>query len=51
MMAAVLAEGTTTISNAAREPEIQDLQRFLNAMGARSLVPERIRLRSMALRN
>ncbi|WP_127533514.1 UDP-N-acetylglucosamine 1-carboxyvinyltransferase [Paenibacillus kobensis] len=35
MMAAVLAEGRTTINNAAREPEIQDLQRFLNAMGAR----------------
>ncbi|MDO7905402.1 UDP-N-acetylglucosamine 1-carboxyvinyltransferase [Paenibacillus sp. JX-17] len=35
MMAAVLAKGTTTISNAAREPEIQDLQNFLNAMGAR----------------
>ncbi|MFD0715141.1 UDP-N-acetylglucosamine 1-carboxyvinyltransferase [Paenibacillus sp. GCM10027626] len=34
MMAAVLADGLTTISNAAREPEIQDLQRFLNAMGA-----------------
>ncbi|GKU78369.1 UDP-N-acetylglucosamine 1-carboxyvinyltransferase [Paenibacillus sp. L3-i20] len=35
MMAAVLAEGRTTLSNAAREPEIQDLQRFLNAMGAK----------------
>lgn len=35
MMAAVLAEGSTTISNAAREPEIQDLQNFLNRMGAR----------------
>ncbi|RJE90767.1 UDP-N-acetylglucosamine 1-carboxyvinyltransferase [Paenibacillus sp. 1011MAR3C5] len=35
MMAAVLAEGHTTLSNAAREPEIQDLQRFLNAMGAK----------------
>ncbi|MWC27439.1 UDP-N-acetylglucosamine 1-carboxyvinyltransferase [Paenibacillus sp. MMS18-CY102] len=35
MMAAVLAEGRTTISNAAREPEIQDLQNYLNAMGAR----------------
>ena len=34
MMAAVLAEGTTTITNAAREPEISDLQNFLNAMGA-----------------
>ncbi|QAY65422.1 UDP-N-acetylglucosamine 1-carboxyvinyltransferase [Paenibacillus protaetiae] len=35
MMAAVLAEGRTTITNAAREPEIQDLQRFLNTMGAK----------------
>jgi UDP-N-acetylglucosamine 1-carboxyvinyltransferase len=35
MMAAVLAEGRTTITNAAREPEIQDLQRFLNKMGAK----------------
>lgn len=35
MMAAALAEGRTTISNAAREPEIQDLQGFLNAMGAK----------------
>lgn len=34
MMAAATAEGTTTISGAAREPEIQDLQQFLNAMGA-----------------
>ncbi|MEB3100627.1 UDP-N-acetylglucosamine 1-carboxyvinyltransferase [Ferviditalea candida] len=34
MMAAVMAEGTTTIHNAAREPEITDLQNFLNAMGA-----------------
>jgi UDP-N-acetylglucosamine 1-carboxyvinyltransferase len=35
MMAAVLAEGTTLIRNAAREPEIIDLQNFLNAIGAR----------------
>ncbi|MFD1955191.1 UDP-N-acetylglucosamine 1-carboxyvinyltransferase [Paenibacillus thailandensis] len=35
MMAAVLAEGRTTITNAAREPEIQDLQRFLNTTGAK----------------
>ncbi|HHW41543.1 MAG TPA: UDP-N-acetylglucosamine 1-carboxyvinyltransferase [Syntrophomonadaceae bacterium] len=34
MMAAVLAEGTTTIRNAAREPEIVDLQNFLNRLGA-----------------
>ncbi|NEW05277.1 UDP-N-acetylglucosamine 1-carboxyvinyltransferase [Paenibacillus sp. SYP-B3998] len=34
MMAAVKAEGITTIYNAAREPEIQDLQNFLNTMGA-----------------
>jgi UDP-N-acetylglucosamine 1-carboxyvinyltransferase len=35
LMAAALADGTTTIDNAAREPEIQDLARFLNACGAR----------------
>lgn len=34
MMAAVLAEGQTIIKNAAREPEIIDLARCLNAMGA-----------------
>ncbi|HEY3315582.1 MAG TPA: UDP-N-acetylglucosamine 1-carboxyvinyltransferase [Bacillota bacterium] len=34
MMAAVLAEGTTIIRNTAREPEIVDLQNFLNSMGA-----------------
>lgn len=35
MMAAVLAEGSTVIRNAAKEPEIVDLQNFLNRMGAR----------------
>lgn len=35
MMAAVLASGTTTIHNAAREPEIEDLAELLNKMGAR----------------
>ena len=35
MMAAVLAEGITTIRNAAAEPEIVDLARFLRSMGAR----------------
>ena len=35
MMAATLAKGDTTISNAAREPEIVDLQKFLNACGAK----------------
>lgn len=35
MMAAVLADGTTIIRNAAREPEIQDLQSFLVRMGAK----------------
>jgi UDP-N-acetylglucosamine 1-carboxyvinyltransferase len=35
LMASVLAEGTTTIDNAAREPEIVDLCEFLVAMGAR----------------
>lgn len=35
MMAAVMAKGRTIIAGAAREPEIQDLQHFLNRMGAR----------------
>ncbi|MGH7056554.1 MAG: UDP-N-acetylglucosamine 1-carboxyvinyltransferase [Acetobacteraceae bacterium] len=35
LMAATLAEGETTLANAAREPEIQDLGYCLNAMGAR----------------
>ena len=34
MMAATLAEGTTVIRGAAREPHISDLAQFLNAMGA-----------------
>ena len=35
MMAATLAEGTTVIENAAREPEVTDLADCLNAMGAK----------------
>lgn len=35
MMAAALAEGTTVLENAAKEPEIVDLGNFLNAMGAK----------------
>jgi UDP-N-acetylglucosamine 1-carboxyvinyltransferase len=35
MMAATLAEGTTIIENAAREPEVVDLAHFLNMMGAK----------------
>ncbi len=35
MMAACLADGETVIENAAREPEVEDLAGFLNAMGAR----------------
>ena len=34
LMAATLAEGTTVIRGAAREPHISDLAKFLNAMGA-----------------
>jgi len=33
MMSAVLLPGRTTITNAAREPEIEDLQRYINMMG------------------
>ena len=35
LMAAVLAEGTTIIENAAKEPEVSDLAHFLNKMGAK----------------
>jgi UDP-N-acetylglucosamine 1-carboxyvinyltransferase len=35
MMTATLAEGVTILRNAAREPEIVDLQCFLNSMGAK----------------
>lgn len=35
MLAACLIEGTTVIENAAREPEIEELQNFLNRMGAK----------------
>jgi UDP-N-acetylglucosamine 1-carboxyvinyltransferase len=35
MMAAALARGRTTLENAAREPEVEELARVLNKMGAR----------------
>lgn len=35
MMAATLAEGTTVLKNAAREPEVIDLANFLNTLGAK----------------
>jgi UDP-N-acetylglucosamine 1-carboxyvinyltransferase len=35
MMAAAIAQGTTVLENAAREPEVTDLAQCLNAMGAR----------------
>ena len=35
MMAATLADGRTTLENAAREPEVEELARVLNKMGAR----------------
>ena len=35
MLVSVLAEGTTTIKNAAMEPEIIDLANMLNKMGAK----------------
>lgn len=35
MLAAACADGVTTVTNAAREPEITDLGRFLNCMGAK----------------
>lgn len=35
MMAAAIAKGITTLKNAAREPEIEDLANFLNILGAK----------------
>ena len=35
MMAATLADGTTVLENAAREPEVSDLANCLIAMGAK----------------
>ena len=35
LLAAVMADGVTTLSGAAKEPEIVDVQNFLNAMGAK----------------
>ena len=35
ILATVISEGTTTIINAAMEPEIEDLAKFLNKMGAK----------------
>ncbi len=35
LLAAVMAEGRTTVQGAAKEPEIVDLQNFLNAMGGK----------------
>ena len=34
MLASVLAEGTTTIENVAKEPHVVDVANFLNTMGA-----------------
>jgi UDP-N-acetylglucosamine 1-carboxyvinyltransferase len=49
MMAATLAEGTTVIHNAAQEPEVADLARFLVAMGARieGIGTERLTIRGV----
>lgn len=50
MMAAVLAEGTTVIENAAREPEVVDLAGLLQAMGAtiEGAGTERIEIRGVS---
>ena len=47
MMAAVLAEGTTVIENAAKEPHIVDLANFVNSMdklhgGSYAIIPDQI---------
>ena len=49
MMAAVKAQGTTYIENAAKEPHIVDVANFLNAMGAnvRGAGTDRIRIRGV----
>ena len=48
MMAASLAEGTTVIENAAKEPEIEDLAVVLNQMGARGAGSDIIRIEGVA---
>jgi UDP-N-acetylglucosamine 1-carboxyvinyltransferase len=50
LMAATLADGETVLINAAREPEITDLARCLNAMGARieGLGSDRLTIRGVA---
>ena len=49
MMAATLAQGETVLVNAAREPEIVDLARCLNAMGAEieGAGTDRVRIRGV----
>jgi UDP-N-acetylglucosamine 1-carboxyvinyltransferase len=50
MMAATLAQGETVLENAAREPEVEDLARLLNSMGAsvRGAGTDTIRIRGVA---
>jgi UDP-N-acetylglucosamine 1-carboxyvinyltransferase len=50
MMAATMADGTTVIENAAREPEIVDLANYLNRMGAKVVGAgtERIRIEGVS---
>ncbi len=43
LMAAVAARGTTTLRNAACEPHVQDLARFLTSLGAEVAAPSRAR--------
>lgn len=49
MMAAVLAKGETILNNAAREPEIVDLAKCLNAMGAQVIGAGRSEVRIMGV--
>ncbi len=51
MMAAVLADGTTVLNNAAREPEIVNLRRFSRAWGPKSAARVRMSSRSPGLRH
>ncbi len=50
MLAAALADGETVITNAAKEPEIEDLQNFLSKMGAKiyGAGTERIRIQGVS---
>ena len=51
LMGAVLAEGTTVLANAAREPEVADLANCLVKMGAKIKASDLLRWKSKASKN